>query len=349
MEWLWLNAPCKALDSQAAAAAISRQAQLTKPPGALGELENIAIRLAAQQHSECPALDKVHITVFAADHGVAAEGVSAFPPSVTTHMVLNFLNGGAAISVLAKGLGAHLEVVDVGVSQPISHPDLISQRAGNGTGNSTQQAAMTARQLRLALQAGFDAVERARAGGADLFIGGEMGIGNTTAATALYCNLLGLPPQETTGPGTGLEPAKLAHKTQVIQRIIDLHHPACHSPLEALRRMGGFEVAALTGAYMHAGQLGIPVLVDGFISTAAALVATAMQPNLRDWLFLSHTSAEPGHVYAIRELKLRPLLDLGMRLGEGSGAAVAVPLLRTACALHNHMATFAEAAVPGKL
>ncbi len=345
----WLNAPCKALDSNTAAAALTRQSQLTKPPGALGELENIAIRLAAQQRRECPSLGRIHISVFAADHGVAAEGVSAFPPEVTTQMVHNFLNGGAAISILAKELGAHLEVVDVGISRPISHPKLISQRAGEGTDNSTRQAAMTEWQLLLALCAGFDAVERAHANEADLFIGGEMGIGNTTAATALYCNLLDLPPQEVTGPGTGVDMARLEHKVQVIQRILERHNPHCRDPLETLRRMGGFEVAALTGAYIRAAQLGIPALVDGFIATAAALVATFMQPNVRDWLFLSHTSAEPGHVYAIKELKLRPLLNLDMRLGEGSGAAVAVPLLRTACLLHNHMATFAEAAVAGKL
>jgi nicotinate-nucleotide--dimethylbenzimidazole phosphoribosyltransferase len=345
----WLNAPCKALDTQAAAAALARQVQLTKPSGALGELENIAIRLAAQQRRECPALDKVHVSVFAADHGVAEEGVSAFPPEVTTQMVHNFLNGGAAISILAKELAATLEVVDVGIRRPISRPGLISQRAGDGTDNSTRQAAMTEWQLRLALLAGFDAVERACENEADVFIGGEMGIANTTAATALYCSLLDLPPHTITGPGTGIDPARQAHKAQVIQRILDLHSPYCHDPLEALRRMGGFEVAALTAAYIRCAQLGIPVLVDGFITTAAALVATLMQPNVRDWLFLSHTSAEPGHVYAIQELKLRPLLDLGMRLGEGSGAAVAVSLLRTACLLHNRMATFAEAAVAGKL
>lgn len=343
----WLNAPCKALDSQAATAALARQAQLTKPSGALGELENIVVRLAAQQRREHPSLDRIHITVFAADHGVAAEGVSAFPPAVTTQMVRNFLSGGAAISILAKELNATLEMVDVGINRPISHASLIKQRAGDGTDNSAKQAAMTEWQLRLALQAGFDAVERAHANQAELFIGGEIGIGNTTAATALYCSLLELPPEEVTGPGSGLDPVRMKHKAQVVQRILQLHCTVCHDPLEALRRMGGFEVAALTGAYIRAAQQGIPVLVDGFIATAAALVATTMQPNLRDWLFLSHTSAEPGHVYAIKELKLRPLLNLGMRLGEGSGAAVAVPLLRAACILHNRMATFAEAAITG--
>lgn len=345
----WLNKPCQVLDSAATAEARERQAQLTKPAGALGDLEDIAIRLAGMQQREHPAVDKVHISVFAADHGVAEERVSAFPQAVTTQMVHNFLNGGAAISVLAKELGATLEVIDVGLKNPVSHPELISQRVADGADNSTQQAAMTEWQLGLALQAGFDAVERARANGAELFIGGEMGIGNTTAATALYCALLDLPPLEVVGPGTGLDQAGMLHKVKVVQRILNLHRHYCHEPLEALRRMGGFEIAALTGAYVRAAQWGIPVLVDGFISTAAALIATALQPAVSDWLFLSHTSGEPGHVFAVAELKQRPLLELGMRLGEGSGAAVTVPLLRMACALHNRMATFAEAAVAGKL
>jgi nicotinate-nucleotide--dimethylbenzimidazole phosphoribosyltransferase len=345
----WLNEPCQSPDVTATNDALARQAQLTKPPHALGELEEIAVRLAGLQKRAKPAVDKVHITVFAADHGVAEEGVSAFPQAVTGQMVHNFLNGGAAINVLARELGATLEVVDVGVKDPLSHPGLISQRAGDGTDNSTQQPAMTARQLQQAMQAGFDAVGRAHQAGAELFIGGEMGIGNTTAATALYCALLDLPPLEVVGPGTGLDREGMLHKVQIVQRILNLHRSHFQEPLEALRCMGGFEIAALTAAYVRAAQFGLPVLVDGFISTAAALLATAIQPAVADWLFLSHTSAEPGHIFAVAELKQRPLLELGMRLGEGSGAAVAVPLLRMACALHNQMATFAEAAVAGKL
>jgi nicotinate-nucleotide--dimethylbenzimidazole phosphoribosyltransferase len=326
-----------------------RQAQLTKPPGALGELEAIAIRLAGLQGRERPAVDKVHISVFAADHGVADEGVSAFPQAVTAQMVGNFLNGGAAISVLANTLGATLEVVDVGVKTPLSHPKLISQRVGNGSENCALQAAMSHTQLQLALQAGADAADRAHAQHTELFIGGEMGIANTTPATALYCALLDLPPLEVVGPGTGLDRAGMLHKVQVVQRILNLHRQHCHEPLEALRCMGGFEIAALTGVYIRAAQRGLPILVDGFISTAAALLATRIQAAVADWLFLSHTSGEPGHVFAVAELKQRPLLELGMRLGEGSGAAVSVPLLRMACALHNGMATFAEAAIAGKL
>lgn len=345
----WLNATCPSPDTLAQEAARLHQAQLTKPPGALGELEEVVIRLAGLQGRAEPSLDKVHITVFAADHGVADEGVSAFPQIVTAQMVQNFLNGGAAISVLARELGATLEIVDVGVKTPIDHPQLLSQRAGNGTANSALEAAMTLTQLELALQAGADAADRAALANADLFIGGEMGIANTTAATAIYCAVLDVPILDATGPGTGLDREGMLHKVNVIRRILNQHRSHFDQPLEILRRLGGFEIAALTGAYIRAAQLGLPVLVDGFISTAAALIAIQVQPAVADWLLLSHTSAEPGHFFAIAELKQRPLLDLNLRLGEGSGAAIAVPLLRMACALHNQMATFAEAAIAGKL
>ncbi|SDZ95190.1 nicotinate-nucleotide-dimethylbenzimidazole phosphoribosyltransferase [Thiothrix caldifontis] len=345
----WLNTPAQAPNAAMTAAAHLRQTQLTKPAGALGELEAVAIRLAGLQGREQPRVDNVHISVFAADHGVADEGVSAFPQAVTAQMVHNFLNGGAAINVLAREIGATLEIIDVGVKTPLTHPNLISQRAGNGTANSALDAAMNTAQLSLALQAGADAADRANAAAADLFIAGEMGIANTTAATAIYCALLDVAILDATGPGTGLDRDGMVHKVNVIRRILNQHRSHFDDPLEVLRRLGGFEIAAITGAYIRAAQLGLPVLVDGFISTAAALIAINVQPSVADWLLLSHTSAEPGHFFAIAELQQRPLLDLNLRLGEGSGAAVAVPLLRMACALHNHMATFAEAAVAGKL
>ncbi|WP_028488554.1 nicotinate-nucleotide--dimethylbenzimidazole phosphoribosyltransferase [Thiothrix lacustris] len=345
----WLKTPVKAPNAAAIAAAHLRQSQLTKPPGALGELEAVAIRLAGLQGREQPCIDTVHISVFAADHGVAEEGVSAFPQAVTVQMVHNFLKGGAAINVLARELGATLEIIDVGMKTVVTHPKLISQRAGDGTANSALDAAMTSTQLSLALQAGADAAERAHANHAELFIGGEMGIANTTAATAMYCALLDVAILDATGPGTGLDRDGMVHKVNVIRRILNQHRSHFDEPLEVLRRLGGFEIAALTGAYLRAAQLGLPVLVDGFISTAAALIAIKVQSTVADWLFLSHTSAEPGHVFAVTELKQRPLLDLNLRLGEGSGAAIAVPLLRLACALHNQMATFDEAAVAGKL
>jgi len=342
----WLNQPAAPLQQQAAAAAEARQGQLTKPPGSLGRLEQLAQRLAAMQGSERPSLERVHISVFAADHGVAAEGVSAFPQEVTVAMIANFANGGAAISVLARELGANLEVVDVGaVAVPAELPHVISRRAGAGSANFCEGPAMDEAQLAEALSAGREAVARALADEAQLFIGGEMGIANTTAASAIAAALLGKQPAELAGPGTGLDAAGVSHKAQVIERALALHQAALGSPLEVLRRLGGFEIAALCGAYLSAAQQGLAVLVDGFISSVAALVALRINPAIAPWLLLSHASAEPGHAAVVAAIGEQPLLDLKMRLGEGSGAAVALPLLRLACALHNNMATFAEAGV----
>lgn len=346
----WINTPCPELDLRFKAFAEERQTQLTKPPGALGKLESLAIRLSYLQQREQPSLDNIAIAVFAADHGIVEEGVSAFPQEVTVQMVYNFLQGGAAINVLANQLEAHLEVVDVGVKSAIeNHPRLIIQKAGNGTANSTLDAAMQTEQLAIALQAGRDSVARAINHKADLYIGGEMGIGNTTAATALYCALLDLTPIEATGAGTGLDAEAISHKAAVIQRMLDKHQRCDNDALAWLRCVGGFEIAAMTGAYISAAQQGLPVLVDGFISTVAALCAVRINPEVNAWLFFSHVSAEQGHRKVLDLLQQDALLDLDMRLGEGTGAAMAVPIMRNACALHNRMATFAEAAVATQL
>lgn len=342
----WLNKPAAQLNKVTAAAAEARQGQLTKPPGSLGRLEQLAERLAAMLGSERPSLEAIHISVFAADHGVAVEGVSAFPQEVTVAMIANFANGGAAISVLARELGAQLEVVDVGaVAVPDKLPNVISQRAGAGTANFCTGPAMDEAQLVEALNAGRDAVGRALAGGTKLFIGGEMGIANTTSAAAIASALLGKEPAELAGPGTGLDASGVSHKTKVIERALTRHQESLAEPLEVLRRLGGFEIAALCGAYLTAAQRGLPVLVDGYISSVAALTAMRLNPAITPWLIFSHASAEPGHAAVMAAIGEQPLLDLKMRLGEGSGAAVAVPLLRLACALHNNMATFAEAGV----
>lgn len=326
--------------------ATERQKKLTKPAGSLGELETLAIRLAALQGREFPSVDKVWVTVFAGDHGVAASGVSAFPQEVTVQMVANFSAGGAAISVLSDSLAATLEVVDVGtVVEPGDLAGVISHRAGAGTANLQYQDAMTHEQLAVAVNAGRDAVLRAREQGADLFIGGDMGIGNTTAATALGCALLLADPEQLAGPGTGLDQHGVAHKAALLREALSRYEDLESRPLEALRCLGGFEIAALVGAYLSCAQTGMPVLIDGYITTAAALVAVQFQPAVREWLLFSHQSAEPGHQAMLQALDARPLLDLGMRLGEGSGAAIAVPLLRAACDLHNRMATFADAGV----
>lgn len=345
----WLTVAVAPLNETAQREAEQRQSQLTKPPGALGQLETLAIRLAAMQGTSRPTLERVHIVVFAADHGVAAEGVSAFPQAVTAEMVRNFARGGAAISVLARQLGATLEVLNLGTvvdTGPLA--GVRNLNLGPGTANFAKTAAMNAEQLARALHAGRTTVERAKQDHTQLFIGGEMGIGNTTAAAALACTLLDAPPELLAGPGTGLDVHGVTHKKKIIRAALTLHREPGLDASEILRRLGGFEIAALAGSYVACAQLGVPALIDGFIATAAALVATRIRPGSDQWFLYAHASAEPGHACILEALKARPLLDLGMRLGEGSGAAVAVPLLRLACALHNEMATFAEAGVSGK-
>lgn len=341
----WWNEPCDMLDESVRAQALARQDQLTKPRGALGQLEALAVSLAAMQGSERPQVERLHFSVFAGDHGVVEEGVSAYPQSVTGQMLRNFVGGGAALSVLSKRLGAPLEVIDLGTVEALQLDGVSHLRLGPGTANLAREAAMSDEQMRLALAAGRDSAQRAAQGSAQLFIGGEMGIGNTTSASALAAVLLPRSPLTLVGPGTGLDLAGVRHKVQVIQDAVRLHAEHCVAPLEALRRLGGFEIAALAGAYLRCAQLGIAVLVDGFICSAAALCAVRLNPACRPWLIFAHRSAEPGHLAVLEALGAVPLLDLGLRLGEGSGAALAVPLLQQACALHNDMATFAEAAV----
>jgi nicotinate-nucleotide--dimethylbenzimidazole phosphoribosyltransferase len=341
----WLN-PCKPVAHDAVASAAARQQQLTKPAGSLGRLETVAVQLAGLQGQTKPRIDQAWITIFAGDHGVVAEGVSAFPQEVTGQMLLNFVSGGAAISVLARQLGAQLEVVDLGTVTPnLDLPGVRHLNIGPGTANFAVGAAMTPAQGEQALQAGRDSVLRAQAAGAQLFIGGEMGIGNTTAASALACALLDCPVAHLTGPGTGLNAAGVSHKAQVIERALALHAAQRGDALQTLFNLGGFEIAALVGAYLSCAQEGVAVLVDGFICTVAALVAVRLNPACREWLLFGHRGAEPGHRHVLESLNAEPLLELGLRLGEGSGAALAVPLLRLACDLHGQMATFAEAAV----
>jgi nicotinate-nucleotide--dimethylbenzimidazole phosphoribosyltransferase len=341
----WLLHACAVPDETIAEAARSRQSQLTKPPGSLGALEELAVRLAGLQKTHTPAVDRAWISVFAADHGVAVEGVSAFPQAVTGEMIRNFAHGGAAISVLAHALGATLEVVNLGtVNDPGDVPGVRRAVIAPSSANICEHPAMAPAQLDAALTEGSKSMRRACDSGAQIFIGGEMGIANTTAATALSCALLDAAPGTLTGAGTGLDANGVAHKRRVIERALARHADA-GSPLEQLCCLGGFEIAALIGAYVAAAQAGMPVLVDGFIATTAALAAVRINPGVRDWLLFSHCSAEVGHTALLRALDARPLLDLGMRLGEASGAAVALPLLRLACALHNGMATFAEAGV----
>ena len=346
MSLTWLEESTAVPDEAALQQAREHQAQLTKPLGALGGLEDVAIRLCGLQKTDAPAVDDIHITVFAADHGVAAAGVSCYPQAVTGEMVRNFAAGGAAINVLARQFNARLEVVDAGVGRDLGElAGVVRQPVAPGTADFRQAPAMSPEQLATALALGRDAVQRACDGGCDAFIAGEMGIGNTTAAAALACAVLGEAPAVLVGPGTGLDEAGRAHKETVVAEALAFHRPHIATPLDALRRLGGFEIAAMTGAYLRCAQLGLPAVVDGYIASTAALLAARLNPAAAAWWFFAHASAEPGHVRVLAALEARPLLDLGMRLGEGSGAAVAVPLLRLACCLHREMATFAQAGV----
>jgi nicotinate-nucleotide--dimethylbenzimidazole phosphoribosyltransferase len=341
----WLSTPCAQPDAELAESARAHQLQLTKPPGSLGVLETVAIQLASLQRTPTPAVDRVWISVFAADHGVAEEGVSAFPQVVTGEMVRNFATGGAAISVLARSLDAKLDVVNLGtVNDPGDIPGVRRAIIAPSTANFCHGPAMTEAQLEAALDVGTQSVRAARESGAQLYIGGEMGIANTTSAAALASALLDEPPSSLAGAGTGLNAAGIQHKVSVLERAL-VRHETAKTALEQLRCLGGFEIAALVGAYVAAAQAGIPVLVDGFISTTAALVAVSIQPQLRPWLLFAHRSKEHGHARLLMALQAEPLIDLGLRLGEASGAATAVPLLRLACALHNGMATFEQAGV----
>ena len=334
------------LDPEARRLACERLDSLTKPPGSLGRLEVLAANLAAMTGEPLPRVDPAAIIVFAADHGVSAEGVSAFPSSVTAQMVANFARGGAAINVFARQINARLEVVDVGVATPSDQvPGVVLDRVRAGSGNIACEDAMSPDEVKAALEVGIRAVERARAAGARCVILGEMGIANTTASSALLAAFTGLSAEEVVGRGTGIDDARLAHKRKVIARA--LARGTGDTALDTLARLGGLEIAAMAGACLAAAASRTPVLVDGFIATVAALAATRLAPGVRDYLVFGHRGEEAGHAEALAALGAEPLLSLGLRLGEGSGAALAYPLLSSACAMLSEMATFADAGVEG--
>jgi nicotinate-nucleotide--dimethylbenzimidazole phosphoribosyltransferase len=316
-------------DAAAAAAATARQAELTKPEGALGRLEELAIWLAAWQGRDPPALERVAALVFAGNHGVAARGVSAYPSAVTAQMVANFEAGGAAINQLCRAAGAELTVVPLELDRP--------------TADFCTAAAMSEAECLAAIERGMAAL----APDLDLLALGEMGIGNTAAAAAICAALYGGPAAWWTGPGSGLDRHGVAHKTAVVGRGLMCHAAALGSPFEILRRLGGREIAAMAGAILAARERQVPVLLDGFVAGAAAAVLQALEPAALDHVRAAHRSAEPAHPRLLERLGLRPLLDLDMRLGEASGAALAILLCRAALACHTGMATFAGAGVSG--
>lgn len=344
----WYLQPAKIFDADMKKQAEAYQLTLTKPAGSLGRLEQIATLFSAYQSTLKPRIKNIDIVIMAADHGVAEEGVSAFPQSVTAEMIKNFASGGAAIAVLARQLFADLTVVNMGTVAPLAPVDgVLDRRIAAGTANFCRQPAMTAGQLQQAMRVGQEVVVNAMTNNAQLFIGGEMGIANTTAAACVAARLLGKTPQQLAGPGTGVNGAQLEHKTRVIERALALH--ATNDAEEVLRTFGGFEIAGLAGAYIACAQAGIPVLLDGYIATAAALAAVQINPSIKPWLVASHCSAEPAHAMMLEALDIVHLLDLDMRLGEGSGAAITVPLLQSACLLQSQMASFSGAGVSEKL
>lgn len=345
----WFTASAADLDKEAQQQAAQHQSVLTKPAGSLGQLENIAIQFAAMQSSSTPKIDNIYIAVFAADHGVMDENVSAFPQAVTAEMVRNFSRGGAAISVLSRQLNATLDVVDMGVVNKLEAlPGVLSKRIASATNNFCTQAAMSEEQCLQALQAGKEIAEKAKQNNADIFIGGEMGIGNTTTSAALASALLQQPVTSIVGPGTGLDDKGIKHKVEVIEKALAYHKSTNTEPLIILENLGGFEIIALVGAYIRAAQIGLPCVIDGFITSVAALYATRLSQGVEQWFIYSHQSAEPGHRIVLKALNATPLLNIGMRLGEGSAAASVVCLLKNALALHNNMATFEQAGVSDK-
>jgi len=330
-------------------AARERQLTLTKPPGSLGRLEEIANRLAAIQRTTTPVVTKKRIYVVAGDHGVTVEGVSAYPREVTPQMVDNFLRGGAAINVLGRAGGIEVRVVDAGVDADLSdRAELIQAKVMHGTANFAIGPAMTREEAEACLTAGIRLGRTAAEEGINLLGIGEMGIGNTTAASAITSALLRCDPEAVTGRGTGVDDTGLAHKIVVIRRALELNKPDAADATDVLAKVGGAEIGMMAGIVLGAAANRLPIVADGFISTTAAALALTLQPNVRDYLFNGHRSAERGHTALIDFIGEQPLLDLSMRLGEGTGAALAMNIIEGAAKLLTEMATFADAGVSNK-
>jgi nicotinate-nucleotide--dimethylbenzimidazole phosphoribosyltransferase len=338
------------LDALAMQMAQARQDTLTKPRGSLGRLEELSIQLAGMTANPLPTVERKVVIVMAADHGVTCEGVSAYPAEVTPQMVLNFLRGGAAINVLARQANAHVVVVDMGVALEVQDTSgkLIRRRIGAGTANLAQGPAMTREQAEASIQSGIEVTEAEIARGTDILATGDMGIGNTTAAAAVACALMNESPEKIAGRGTGVDDDGLKRKIVVITRALDVNRPNANDALDVLAKVGGFEIGGLAGVMLASAANRKPVVVDGFISTAAAMIAVALAPAARDYMIAAHVSQERGHRFMLEWLGLNPLLDLNMRLGEGTGAALAFHLIEASTRILCEMATFGEAGVSDK-
>ena len=338
------------LDESAMQIARTRQDTLTKPRGSLGRLEELSIHLAGITANPLPKVENKTVIVMAADHGVTREAVSAYPAEVTQQMVLNFLHGGAAINVLARQAQARVVVVDMGVAVKVDDPtgQLIQRRVGTGTANLAQGPAMTREQAEESIQSGVAVALEEISKGADILAAGDMGIGNTTSAAAIACALLNLHPEKIAGRGTGVDDDGLKRKIAVIARALDVNKPNASDALDVLAKVGGFEIGGLAGVMLASAEKRKPVLVDGFISTAAALIAVSLAPAARNYMIAAHVSQERGHKLMLEWLGLNPLLGLNMRLGEGTGAALAFHLIEASTRILCEMATFGEAGVSDK-
>lgn len=344
----WYDNPVFIINQTAQAQAQAHQNNLTKPTGSLGQMEQIVISLAGMQGVVYPSISRPYVAIFAGDHGVMAEQISAYPQAVTKQMLANFATGGACVNVMARHVGASIDVVNCGVVNAGQMMGVRHEMIANGTHNFITQPAMSMDECLRALQIGRTSVERAVADGADIYVAGEMGIGNTCSASALACLLLGQSAKSMTGRGTGVNDETLSKKTVVVEKAVALYGHLT-KPLEQLASVGGFEMAAMVGAYIRAGQLGLPVVVDGFISTVSALVAMRINAGVADWLIFGHRSQEQAHGAVLSALQAKPILDLGLRLGEGSGALASLTLIKLACDVHANMATFDSAGVANKL
>ena len=337
------------LNSESAARAAAHQLQLTKPAGSLGELESLSIQLAAIYGIDQPRPDHKAVIVMAGDHGIARSGVSAFPSEVTPQMILNFLNGGAAINVLSRLVNARVTVVDVGVAVDLpALPGLIQRKVAYGTRNMLSESAMTRAEAEAALSAGIEVVTDQVGQGINIVATGDMGIGNTTPSAAITAIYSGLPVKDVVGRGTGVDDAGLARKIEAIETALALHQPNAQDAMDVLCKVGGLEIAGIAGVVIGAAANRIPVVVDGFISTAAALIAARLVPEVQPYMIGAHQSVEIGHQALLKLLNLRPLLNLNLRLGEGTGAALAFHIVDAAAAILNEMATFASAGVSNK-
>ncbi|UNK17578.1 nicotinate-nucleotide--dimethylbenzimidazole phosphoribosyltransferase [Paenibacillus sp. N3/727] len=338
----------RGLDQAAIQAAKSHISNLTVPPGSLGKLEAMAIQLAGITGVVKPSFDRREVIIMAGDHGVCEEGVSAFPQEVTPQMIHNFLAGGAAVNVLARQAGAEVVCVDIGVNSELSHPELLSRKIRYGTANMAQGPAMTYEEAIQSILVGVKVVEDAVRRGVQLFITGEMGIGNTTASSAVTCALSNIPVSDAVGRGTGIDDSRLQHKIAVVEQALKVNAPDALDPIDVLAKVGGLEIGGLVGVILGSAVNGCPVIIDGFISSAAALLAKAICPTSADYMIVSHVSHEQGHRQLLHELNLRPALELDLRIGEGTGGVLCLHLVDAACRIVSEMATFESAGVSGE-